>query len=492
VLNGKHISDEQPVNSWCTMRRLLVSVIVLLFFISMLCFVPEIHKAKAWVTGQTTYIRADGSVDPPTAPIQRDGDTYTLTESIETGGWLLPGGSFLVIERSNMTLNGAGHWLDYNEAGFQLGGRYVSGLVMVGLSNVTIMNMSVGQFYCCIALGGCSNITLKGNQLGCFFTYRGHGDWIEGIDVSVSDSSNNTIVDNDMRTGVALFGASNYNRVFHNNIDNPSPWFDQVTGQNSWDDGYPSGGNYWGHFYQGADAYRGPYQNETGSDGIIDKPLVRDENNTDCYPLVNPWHDPPWFPVASFEHTPLSTVVNEIVVFDATNSYKFGGSIISYTWDFGDGNVTTVTSPITDHIYTNADSYNASLTVIDNEALSTTTTRTVNVGKLGSTISISLSSDTITIRENTTISGSIIPTRENATATIWVRPAAETTWNMLTEVSTNTTRQYSYNWIPAEPGNYELKATWVGDNNTFSSETLIVAFTCRRIETAISISTTCP
>lgn len=113
MLIGKLISDEQPVNSWCTMRRLLVPVIVLLFFVSMLCFVPEIHKAKAWVTGQTTYIRADGSVDPPTAPIQRDGDTYTLTENMETDDLCLYSDPLLVIERSNIVLNGAAHSVNY-------------------------------------------------------------------------------------------------------------------------------------------------------------------------------------------------------------------------------------------------------------------------------------------------------------------------------------------------------------------------------------------
>jgi uncharacterized protein (DUF2141 family) len=54
---------------------------------------------------------------------------------------------------------------------------------------------------------------------------------------------------------------------------------------NTWDDGYPSGGNYWSD-YSGTDVYSGPYQNVTGSDGIGDIPYVIDANNTDHYPLV--------------------------------------------------------------------------------------------------------------------------------------------------------------------------------------------------------------
>jgi len=57
---------------------------------------------------------------------------------------------------------------------------------------------------------------------------------------------------------------------------------------NVWDDGYPSGGNYWSN-YNGTDLYSGPYQNETGSDGIGDTPYTIDANDTDNFPIVNSW-----------------------------------------------------------------------------------------------------------------------------------------------------------------------------------------------------------
>jgi hypothetical protein len=58
-----------------------------------------------------------------------------------------------------------------------------------------------------------------------------------------------------------------------------------------WDDGYPSGGNYWSD-YAGIDVFSGPYQNITSYDGIGDTPYIIDANNTDRYPLMNPWpHD---------------------------------------------------------------------------------------------------------------------------------------------------------------------------------------------------------
>jgi hypothetical protein len=57
---------------------------------------------------------------------------------------------------------------------------------------------------------------------------------------------------------------------------------------NVWDDGYPSGGNYWSN-YTGVDVKSGPNQDQPGSDGIGDSPHVIDANNKDNYPLTKRW-----------------------------------------------------------------------------------------------------------------------------------------------------------------------------------------------------------
>jgi hypothetical protein len=75
-------------------------------------------------------------------------------------------------------------------------------------------------------------------------------------------------------------------------------------------------------------------------------------------------------PVASFTFSPSYPIIGDIVTFDASASYDPDGSIVSYKWDFGDGNITTVTNPIITHIYTTATStvnYTVTLTVTDNE-----------------------------------------------------------------------------------------------------------------------------
>ena len=94
-----------------------------------------------------------------------------------------------------------------------------------------------------------------------------------------------TIMDCGYGIGI-LKSLSNY--IFHNNFIRNTIQVDSINSKNYFDDGYPSGGNYWSD-YAGADLYSGPYQNETGSDGIGDTPYVIDANNTDRYPLIEPY-----------------------------------------------------------------------------------------------------------------------------------------------------------------------------------------------------------
>jgi hypothetical protein len=79
------------------------------------------------------------------------------------------------------------------------------------------------------------------------------------------------------------------NKIFHNTFaDNTVQVSISMSAANVWDDGYPSGGNYWSS-YAGVDKNSGPYQNVTGSDGIGDTPHAIATNNIDRYPLMKPW-----------------------------------------------------------------------------------------------------------------------------------------------------------------------------------------------------------
>jgi PKD repeat protein len=72
-------------------------------------------------------------------------------------------------------------------------------------------------------------------------------------------------------------------------------------------------------------------------------------------------------PTASFTYEPLAPLVNEIIVFNASNSKPNGGEIESYTWDFGDGTVKS--GEVVTHAYGSEGTYTVILNVTDTEGL---------------------------------------------------------------------------------------------------------------------------
>ena len=110
--------------------------------------------------------------------------------------------------------------------------------------------------------------------------------------------------------------------IFNNFIDNTNQTY-LYQSSNTWDHGYPSGGNYWSD-YAGVDSFSGPYQNETGGDGIGDTPYnVTDTVQQDRYPLMNlptTRHD-----VAVVSVTPSKTVVGQGYSVSITVSFENQG-----------------------------------------------------------------------------------------------------------------------------------------------------------------------
>jgi len=165
-----------------------------------------------------------------------------------------------------------------------------TGMLLFNSTEITILNNIVENTYDAIHLTSSNNCLIKDNHLSSNYY---------AIQMT-SFSSNCSICRNNINSTKGVWGYRPYgiwldqssnNKIFHNNFfgDIIGGW--NFYSMNTWDGSYPSGGNYWSD-YNGTDLYSGPYQNETGSDGIGDTPYVIDENNIDRYPLMEPWLPP--------------------------------------------------------------------------------------------------------------------------------------------------------------------------------------------------------
>jgi parallel beta-helix repeat protein len=147
-------------------------------------------------------------------------------------------------------------------------------------------------------------------------TANGEGFYL-GYSSNSTVSGNNVMANIDV--GIDLLSSSN-NVIFHNNFINNTSQALISNSTNTWDNGYPSGGNYWSN-YNGTDFFSGPYQNVTGSDGIGDVPYVIDANNTDHYPLMGEFSD---FTVAA-------GVDVQVVSNSTVSDFQFNGTAILFS-----------------------------------------------------------------------------------------------------------------------------------------------------------------
>jgi parallel beta-helix repeat protein len=174
----------------------------------------------------------------------------------------------------------------------------------------------------------------------------------------------NTITNNTIRNngfGISLgYGAIN-NNITHNNFVNNAHQTETQGSINFWDDGYPSGGNFWSN-YNGTDSYSGPYQNLTGGDGIGDTPYVVDANNRDNYPLMKPGGDikPPVAEAGSNQ----SIFQGMTVTFNASGSTD-DVAIKSYVWTFNDTTLKTLTGVKPHYAFNNVGDFKVTLNVTD-------------------------------------------------------------------------------------------------------------------------------
>jgi parallel beta-helix repeat protein len=137
-------------------------------------------------------------------------------------------------------------------------------------NNNNIINNTINGCLQAIEIYSCNQNIIRGNH------FEGDPSVIYFFQCFNNSIIENTFVNNG---DYLQFSNSSYNKIYHNNFFQDYPPIIDAISQNIWDNGYPSGGNYWSG-YTGIDA---------NHDGIGDTPYVIDANNIDRYPLMNPW-----------------------------------------------------------------------------------------------------------------------------------------------------------------------------------------------------------
>jgi nitrous oxidase accessory protein len=205
------------------------------------------------------------------------------------------------ITGNNVTRNRIGVFVTSNES--RIAGNIVTnnghGISLYASSEVTVEANNVSANTVGISLPRSSHTMIVGNRVENSST-GGHG-------ITLSNSSDNTILSNDLISnyhgmwlsssfnnsilentiannellGIELASSPN-NTFYHNTfVNNPKHVVIDSKSKSTWDDGYPSGGNYWSDYEE-----KYPDAEEIDGSGIWDTPYVIDENNQDNYPIV--------------------------------------------------------------------------------------------------------------------------------------------------------------------------------------------------------------
>ena len=182
-------------------------------------------------------------------------------------------------------------------------------LGIVNSENITVKDLSLtknaqGVLFAFTSYSTIENVNVSKNWVGIQF-------WESNINTVIS----NMISNNSM--GIIL-DFSDSNTIYNNNfINNEFQAGTYESYSNLWDDGYPSGGNYWSN-YTGVDS---------DHDGIGDSSHILDADNQDNYPLMGMFSD---FNATSQYHT--QTICNSSI-----SDFQFNGTAICFTVIGGNG-----------------------------------------------------------------------------------------------------------------------------------------------------------
>jgi len=168
------------------------------------------------------------------------------------------------------------------------------GVQLLNTTNSIIARNTIANNYNGVWLDSSLNNSISGNNFtasnfyGISLDSSSNNNSISGNNIAdneygihLDSSSNSSVSGNNITNneyGISICSSSD-NNVYHNNFVENTLQVHSAGSINVWDDGYPSGGNYWSD-YNGADVNR---------DGIGDTPYIIDGNNRDNHPLMTPY-----------------------------------------------------------------------------------------------------------------------------------------------------------------------------------------------------------
>ena len=256
-------------------------------------------------------------------------------------------------------------------------------------SNVTVVrNLVVGGVYAGIDVHYSSDVLVDSNAFINLST--------DELGFLVFDSANVTVTRNLFQASgpaqVEMSGTQ-ASAVYHNDFNGTR--INASDALDLWDNGYPSGGNYWSD-YTGVDLCSGPTQTTcTGPDGIGDTTRPIDPSGSDRYPLIEPYPLAPLPPGALFTVSPQSGSFSTTFAVNASLSVDAQDrlSALEVRWDWQDDGVWDTpwsTAKIAEHTYTSEGLQRIRMAIRDSSGLEANTTHVVLVDQTPPVTSASL------------------------------------------------------------------------------------------------------
>jgi hypothetical protein len=277
------------------MKKIAITIGIILFVAAFSYVQPIIAQTK-----NNIVINADGTVGSSDGLIQQEGDTYRLKGDFQ---------GTIEILRNNILLNGKGHTIlcsNFEECGVKL-----SSVANVAVTNLVIKGSPTGCSYG-IKLVDSTNCLVTNNTItGVDSFYFMNGIPYIGLCISggnqntisqntllnnlqameISDTANNLIVGNSIdceytstTLGAITLSYATNNRIYHNAFILTEMVTSVVGLNNTWDNGFPSGGNYWSNYQS-----HNPNPRKINNTELLGVAYVIDDDNIDNYPLAEPY-----------------------------------------------------------------------------------------------------------------------------------------------------------------------------------------------------------